>query len=48
MITEIKELLEKYKDILKKADYVSTNEVVCDLYNLIRECRIKRLPKNER
>ena len=48
MIKEIKILIEKYKQILKNSDYVSVVEVGQDLYNLLGDARIKRLPKNER
>ncbi len=48
MITELKKILKKYDDLSGRTDYVSTHEVKEDIYQLIREARIKRIPKNER
>jgi hypothetical protein len=49
MIREIKKIQEKYIRLQKKnIEYVSIGEVTNDLYQLIREIRLKRLPKLER
>ena len=48
MLKEIKRVLEKYQQIAMQSEYVNIAEVTSDLYMLIKECRIKRLPKSER
>ena len=48
MIKELKQVLEKYKRIKKTSEYVSVAEVVNDVYALIQDQRIKRLPQKER
>ncbi len=48
MIKELKQMQEKYKQIAKMSDYVSTQEVVSDIYYLIKDARLKRTPKGER
>ena len=48
MIKELKQLQKKYGDLTKRAEYVSTYEVAIDLYRLIQECRLKRIPKDKR
>jgi hypothetical protein len=48
MIKDIKKLLEKYKDIGKRHEYIFVGHVVDDLYQLLREARIKRIPKRLR
>jgi len=48
MIKEIKRLAEKYRKISLHSEYVSVNEIMCDLYRLEQEARIKRIPKNGR
>lgn len=44
----IKEMLEKYKDIAKRSEYASTQEVVNDLYQILRHQRLLRIPKKDR
>ena len=48
MIREINKVFLKYKEISKKSEYVSVGEVTNDLYQLLQECRIKRMPKHLR
>lgn len=49
MIKEIKQLQKKYDDMLKQnLEYVSVGQIVNDLYQLARDCRLKRIPKKER
>jgi hypothetical protein len=49
MIREIKRIQEKYIQLQKQnIEYVSICDITNDLYQLIREIRIKRLPKSER
>jgi len=48
MITELKKILKKYSDLSGHTDYVSTHEVKEDIYQLIRDARLKRIPKDER
>lgn len=49
MIREIKKIQDKYIQLQKKNfEYVSIDEVTNDLYQLMREIRLKRLPKSER
>ena len=48
MLTEIKELQEKYRRLSKTAEYVAIGDVIADLYYLMRECRLKRIPKRDR
>lgn len=48
MITEIKSLLERYKLIQKGSEYIAIGQVINDLHALQMECRLKRIPKNER
>lgn len=48
MITEIKKLEAKYRAIAKHSEYVSVGDVLCDLYHLQQDARIKRIPKSQR
>ncbi|KKN55768.1 hypothetical protein LCGC14_0579170 [marine sediment metagenome] len=48
MITEIKKLESKYREISKYSEYVNVAEVLCDLHRLEQDARIKRIPKNQR
>lgn len=48
MIKEIKILLDKYKKMQGQFEYVPITQVVQDIYNLLQDARIKRLPKGER
>lgn len=49
MIKEIKHLIKKYQDIAKNgAEIVYITEIMNDLYQLIGQARIKRLPKKDR
>ena len=48
MVTEIKAVLEKYQRIQKTSEYISIGEVVNDLYHLLQDARLKRLPKHKR
>lgn len=46
---EAKELMLKYTEMLKaNTEYVSVGQVVNDLYHLIQDLRIKRIPKHLR
>jgi len=47
MIKEIKALLKKYTSLQGRTEYVSTHEVSDDLYQLLRDCRLKRIPKDQ-
>lgn len=47
MIKEIKKVQDKYQQMMKTSEYVSIGQVVNDLYQLIQEARIKRIPKNK-
>jgi len=48
MIKEIKVLRKKYQTIAKHSEYISINDVLCDLYHLEQDARLKRIPKSER
>ena len=48
MIKEITEVFDKYQRLSKVSDYVSTREVASDIYSLILEARLKRIPKDQR
>ena len=48
MIKELKKMSKKYQDMAKQSEYVSIGQVINDLYQLIGDARIKRLPKKER
>ena len=49
MIKEIQRLLDQYKYMAKQgAEYVSVGQVTNDLYQLLQQCRLRRIPKNER
>ena len=48
MIKEIKKVQDKYQKMMKTSEYVAIGQVVNDLYELIMEAKIKRIPKNER
>lgn len=48
MIKEIRKYRNKYERISKNSEYVSVTQVLCDLYQLEQEVRLKRIPKNER
>ena len=48
MIKEIRKYRDKYRKISKNSEYVSVVEVLCDLYHLEQDARLKRIPKNER
>jgi len=48
MIKEIKQLLQKYKEVAKKSEYISIGQVINDLYQLESEARLKKIPKKER
>lgn len=48
MITEIKRVEAKYRAIAKHSEYVSVTDILCDLYRLQQEARLKRIPKNQR
>ena len=48
MLKELKKILKKYQQIAKYSQYVNVEGVINDYSCLIRECQIKRLPKNER
>ena len=47
MIKEIMVLKKKYQEIAKHSEYVSVGEVVNDLYNLMQDIRLKRVPKGK-
>ncbi len=48
MIRELKKKIAKYMEIGKRSEYVNVAEIINDLSYLLREARIKRLPKDER
>lgn len=48
MIKEIRKYRDKYRKISKNSEYVSVTEILCDLYRLEQEARLKRIPKNKR
>lgn len=48
MIKEIQRIRNKYRAIAKHSEYVNINEILCDLYHLEQETRIKRIPKRLR
>jgi len=48
MIKEIKKLRDKYNKIAKHSEYVSVGDVLCDLYHLEQDARLKRIPKWKR
>lgn len=48
MITEIKRLEAKYQSIAKHSEYVNVSEILTDLYRLLMEARLKRIPKDQR
>ena len=48
MIKEIRKYRDKYEKISKHSEYVSVNDILCDLYRLEQEARLKRVPKSER
>ena len=48
MIREIKTLCAKYQEMQNKSEYVSIGQVVNDLYRLLGDARLKRIPKDER
>ena len=48
MIKEILALMEKYKDMSRRSEYVSIGQVTNDLYQLSMEARLKRIPKRLR
>jgi len=48
MIKEIQKYRDKYKKISKHSEYVSVTEILCDLYHLEQDARLKRIPKNKR
>ncbi len=48
MIKEIQRLRNKYRAISKHSEYVNVSEVLCDLYRLENEARLKRIPKKDR
>ena len=48
MILELQELLDNYPTLKKTSEYISIHEVANDINSLIREVRIKRIPKHLR
>ena len=48
MIKEIKKVQDKYQKMMKTSEYVAIGQVVNDLYQLVTEARLKRIPKDER
>ena len=48
MIKEIRKIRDKYNKIAKHSEYVSVVDVLCDLYHLEQDARLKRIPKSER
>lgn len=49
MIKEIRAVQKKYEQLQKQnVEYANIAEVVNDLYRLVRDARLKRIPKNER
>jgi len=48
MIKAIKRMLQKYNDLSKKAEYVNIAQVKNDLYELLMESRLLRIPKKNR
>ena len=48
MIAEIKKLEKKYQAIAKRSEYISIAEVLCDIYRLKQDARLKRIPKDQR
>jgi hypothetical protein len=48
MIKELQELLKKYQQLQKTSEYVSIDQVTNDLYYMIQDQRLKRLPKDQR
>ncbi len=48
MIKEIKIKIKKYEEIGKRSELIPVSVILNDLYYLLTEARIKRLPKNER
>lgn len=41
-------MLKKYQEIYKKSEYVSIDHVINDLWQILREQRIQKIPKDER
>ena len=48
MIKEIQKIRDKYRKIAKHSEYVSVQEVLCALYHLEQDARLKRIPKWKR
>lgn len=48
MIKEITRLQNKYKKLSKHSEYVDIQSVINDLYHLAQDCRLKRVPKEDR
>lgn len=49
MIKDIKSVLEKYQAIQKRgSEYISIDHIINDLYHLLQDARLKRLPADER
>jgi hypothetical protein len=48
MIKEIRKLRDMYEKIAKHSEYVSIQDVLCDLHHLEQDARLKRIPKSKR
>ena len=48
MIKELKAALKKYEEMSRNSEYVSIAQVKNDLFRLMMEARLKRIPKSER
>lgn len=44
----VSKLLKKYKEIAKKSEYVSTQEVISDLHQAYLHQKLMRVPKDRR
>jgi len=44
----VKKLLEKYKDIATRSEYINIQEILIDLNSILREQRLRRIPKEDR
>ena len=48
MIKEIRKIRNKYNKIAEHSEYVSVGDILCDLYHLEQDARLKRIPKDKR
>jgi hypothetical protein len=48
MIKELKAVKKKYEQLQRTSEYVDIGQVVNDLYYLIQDQRLKRIPRDER